>query len=96
MSASVDPELLEAAQAAVEAGRADSISGWVNEALRRQLDHDQRMTALAEFIEAHESEYGVITEEEMRQATRSLRSRAIPVRGGTSKRGRPPRKRRSA
>jgi Arc/MetJ-type ribon-helix-helix transcriptional regulator len=84
LSASVDRELLAAAEEAVKSGRAESVSGWVNEALHRQLDHDRRMSALGEFIAAHEAQFGEITEEEMHQARRRMRSRAIPVRGGRS------------
>ncbi|MGI8425844.1 MAG: hypothetical protein ACR2FO_03025 [Actinomycetota bacterium] len=41
LSASVDVEVLEAAQASVEAGRAETVSGWVNEALHRQMNHER-------------------------------------------------------
>jgi len=87
LSASVDSDLIAAAQAAVEAGRAPSVSGWVNKALQRQVEHDLRMAALAKFIAAHEAEFGEISEEEMLQATRQLRSRAIAVRGPSSRAG---------
>ncbi len=75
-------------------GRAESLSAWVNDALRRQTDHDRRMKALDGFVDAYESEHGEIPEEEMRVAARRARSRAVvvrtapPVRGtGSRKRG---------
>ena len=96
LSTSVDSDLVAAARAAVEAGRAPSVSGWVNEALQRQVQHDLRMAALAQFITAHEAQFGEISEEEMLQATRSMRSRAITVRGPNSRAGKKARKRKSA
>lgn len=82
LSASVDSDLLEAGVAAVAEGRAPSLSAWVNDALRLQADHDRRMIALDEFFAAFEAENGVITDEEIREATRAARSRSVVVRGG--------------
>lgn len=81
LSASVDAELLAAGRAAVAEGRAESLSSWVNDALRLQADHDQRMRALDSFLAAYEAEHGVITEEEMNEAARRARARATVVRG---------------
>lgn len=80
LSASVEAELLEAGRAAVAQGRAQSLSAWVNDALRRQAEHDVRMQALDAFIERYEAEHGAITETEMRDAARRARSRAVIVR----------------
>jgi len=58
----------------------------VNDALRRQTDHERRMSALDEFLDEYEAEHGNITEDEVREATRRVRSRAVVVRtprGGT-------------
>ena len=94
LSATVEAELLAAGRAAVAEGRAESLSAWVNDALRRQADHDRRMQALDEFLAAYEAEYGEITEDEIQQAERRARSRAVVVRtppvrkgGGRRKRG---------
>ena len=81
LSASVDAELIEAAQAAVAQGRADTISAWVNDALRLKSDHERRLQALDEFLAAYEAAHGEITEEEMTQAARRARARATVVRG---------------
>ncbi len=89
LSATVEAELLEAGREAVANGRADSLSGWVNDALRRQAEHDRRMRALDEFLESYEGEHGVITEDEMVAAARRARSRAIVVRTPPTKRVRP-------
>ncbi len=84
LSASVEADLIAAGRAAVAAGRADSLSGWVNEALRRQADHDRRMIALDEFLRAYEAEHGEITEREIEEATRRSRSQAVVVRGASN------------
>lgn len=80
LSATVEPELLEAARAAVAEGRAASVSDWVNDALRAKVEHDRRMAALDEFLAAYESEHGEITEQEIRDATRRTRANAVVVR----------------
>jgi hypothetical protein len=68
--------------AAVAAGAADSMSAWVSDALRLKLDHDRRLRGIGDFIAAYEAAHGEITEEEMEAAVRSMRERAIVVRGG--------------
>lgn len=80
LSATVERDLLAAGRAAVAEGRADSLSAWVNDALRRQADHDRRMKALDAFLERYEGKHGEITEEEMQAATRRSRARAVVVR----------------
>lgn len=81
LSASVDAEVLAAAQEAVDAGRVANISTWVNEALHRQAEHERRMAALDEFLDAYEAEHGPISDEEIRDASRRARARAVVVRG---------------
>ena len=81
LSASVDGEMLAVAQEAVTEGHAESISAWVNDALRLKAGHDRRLRALDDFIAAYETEHGEITEEEMRDSARRARERAIVVRG---------------
>lgn len=89
LSASVDADLMSAAQDAVVAGRAESVSAWVNDALRLKADRDRRLAALDDFIAAYEAENGEITEQEMAEAARRARARAVVVRGarGGSSRG---------
>jgi Arc/MetJ-type ribon-helix-helix transcriptional regulator len=81
LSASVDADLIAVAQEAVAAGRSDSVSSWVNDALRLKAAHDQRLRAIDDFIAVFEAEHGEISESEMREASRRARSRAIVVRG---------------
>ncbi len=87
LSVSVDREYAEAAEAAVMEGRAPSVSAWVGDALRLKVEHDRRSDALAAFVAAHEAEHGVITDEEITDAARSARSRAVMVRGAGTVRG---------
>jgi hypothetical protein len=74
---------MQAGHDAVAEGRAESISAWVNDALRLKADHDRRMRALDEFIAAYEAEHGEITEEEMRAAARRARAGATVVRAAS-------------
>jgi Arc/MetJ-type ribon-helix-helix transcriptional regulator len=87
LSASVDAELVAVVQKAVAEGRAESVSAWVNEALRLKVAHDQRLRALDEFVAAFEAEHGQITEAEMREAARRARGRAVVVRGAQTSPG---------
>ena len=80
LSASVDADLIDAGRKAVEAGEADSLSAWVNDALRRQADRDRRLAALDVFLNAYESEHGEITDAEIAAATRRARARALAIR----------------
>jgi len=91
LSASVDADLVAVAQEAVAQGRAESVSAWVNEALRLKVAHDQRLRALDEFVAAFEAEHGEITDAEMRDAARLARGRAVVVRGepGPARKGGP-------
>ena len=86
LSASVDAELVAVAQEAVTGGHAESISAWVNDALRLKADHDRRLQALDDFLAAYEAERGEITDDEMRDAARRARERAIVVRGDPEQR----------
>lgn len=85
LSASVDAELLDQVQAAVQQRQAATISAWVNDALRLKLLHERRLAALAAFVRDYESEHGSITEADMNRASRRARDRAVPVRGSTSR-----------
>ena len=88
LSASVDSDLLAAAERAVTDGTAENISAWVNAAMRRQAEHDGRLRALADFVGAYESRHGIISGDEIAAAVRRARSRAIVVRGPPFKRRR--------
>jgi Arc/MetJ-type ribon-helix-helix transcriptional regulator len=87
LSASVDAELLSHAHTAVAEGRAESVSAWVNHALQLKAEHDRRLRAIDDFLEAFEAEHGEITESDMREAARQARARAVVVRGRPDEKG---------
>jgi len=80
LSASVDAELIVAAETAVAEGRSGSVSAWVNDALRLKLEHDRRLRALAAFVASFEAEHGAIAPEDIQSAARRARVGAIVVR----------------
>lgn len=86
LSVSVDADLVEVGQATVSSGAAASLSGWVNDALRRQVEHERRLRGIDEFIQAFEVAHGDITDAEMDEVARDMRGRAIVVRGGSIRR----------
>jgi len=86
LSASVDADLIAAAERAVVEGRAENVSAWVNAAMQRHVEHDLRMRALGDFVAAYESKHGLITEAEITAARRRARERAVVVRGPRPKR----------
>ena len=81
LTVTVDPELIAAGAAAVEAGRADSLSGWVNQALAERAERDRKLAALDDAITAYEARAGSITDEELREQQRVDRAGAVVVRG---------------
>ena len=81
LSATVDADLLAAAERAAASGEAKTISAWVNDALRLKLEHDLRLEALASFVAEAEAREGEITQAEIVKATRATAARAIVVRG---------------
>ena len=87
LSASVDAGLVAVAQDAVARGQAESVSAWVNDALRLKADHDRRLRALDDFLAVYEAEHGPVTEEEIRDAARRARGRAVVVRGDPHEHG---------
>lgn len=81
LSASVDADLLTAAEAAAKRDAAPSLSAWINEAIRLKLENDVKLRALAAFIRDYEREFGPITDADRAEAQREARRRAISVRG---------------
>jgi hypothetical protein len=80
LSASIDGDLLNAAEDAVRRGTAASVSAWVNEAFRRQLEHERKMAAMSEFLAEFEAEFGEISNAEIDVASKRARSTATVVR----------------
>lgn len=85
---SVDAEVLEAAAAAVREGRAESVSGWVNEALTERAHKESKLAAAREALAAYQAEFGAFTEEELAEHERAARESAAGVRAEWSARQR--------
>ena len=81
MTVTVDAELVDAGNRAVKAGRAESLSSWVNDALAAREAHERRLRGMAEAIAAYEREHGVITEDELLAQERADQKSALVVRG---------------
>jgi len=81
LSASVDADLIHAAEAAAKRGEVANVSAWVNEAMRLKLEHDRGLALLADVIAEFEAEHGEITAEDIEKAKREARSRAWSIRG---------------
>ncbi len=81
LTVTVDPELIEAGQRAVEAGEADSVSGWVSAALEEKLRRDRKLALLQAAVADYEDEFGEITAEEIARQARVDREDAVVTRG---------------
>ena len=81
LTVTVDASLVEAGNQAVKAGRAESLSGWVNTALLEREDKERRLRAMAEAVAAYEGEFGAISDQEMAAQQRSDDKGAVAVRG---------------
>lgn len=77
----VDANLVEAGNRAVKAGRAESLSGWVNAALAERDAKERRLRAMAEAVTAYEAEFGTISPQEMVAQQRADEKAAVVVRG---------------
>jgi hypothetical protein len=81
LTVTVDPELIEAGQRAVEAGQAESVSGWVSRALEEKIRRDRKRALLGAAVADYEKEFGEITMEEIVAQQRADREDATVVRG---------------
>jgi hypothetical protein len=94
LTVTIDRELIAAGSAAVARGRAESVSGWVNQALAERVARDRRLAALAEAVAAYEADHGSISDQELVAQARADRRGAVVVRGGV--RAKPRRRARTA
>ena len=77
ITVTVDPELLKAGNRAVKAGRFESISAWVNEALADKNAHEERLAAGRAAVADYEAEFGKITDDERAEQRRLDRENAV-------------------
>jgi hypothetical protein len=83
LTVTVDPRVVRAGNAAVRAGRAESLSGWVNLAMSELAERERRLEALQEAVRAYEREFGSIFAAEMAAQERADRRNAVVVRART-------------
>lgn len=88
LTVTVDRTLVRAANDAVAAGRATSLSAWVNLALEERATKERRLEAMADAVAAYEAQFGAISPEEMLAQERADRRSAVIVRGRPSRKKR--------
>jgi hypothetical protein len=88
LTVTVDPELIQAGQRAVESGQADSVSGWVSAALEDKIRRDGKLALLAAAVADYEKQFGEISAEEVLAQQRADRQDATIVRGRRQPRAR--------
>ncbi len=81
LTVTVDSDLAEAGQRAVESGQAESVSGWVSAALEEKIRRDRKLALLAAAVADFEKEFGEISAEEIAAQRRADRQDATVVRG---------------
>ena len=80
ITVSVEADLLNHAQAAVQAGVCRSLSEWIGQAMAEQLAKDARQAALDELLAEFEAEYGPITDEEIAEQRQRDRDASAALR----------------
>jgi hypothetical protein len=95
LTVTVDRQLIEAGHEAVAAGRAESLSGWVNLAMAERLARERRLQAMAEALAIHEAEFGTISGAELALQEQADRRTARIVRGPRTTKPRPARRKAS-
>lgn len=82
LSASIDEDLLAAAERAVAEGRAPSVSALVEEALAWRIEEDRREVARQDLLTWMHDEWGPLSDEERADADQKLEANVIRVRPG--------------
>lgn len=80
LTVTVDSALVRAGSEAVAAGRADSVSGWVNLALAERAAKERKLAAMAAAVALYEEEFGTISEAELVAQERADRRASFVVR----------------
>lgn len=88
VTVTLDPELVEAGNAAVRAGRAASLSEWINGALLAETTEARRQRAARRAVVAYARAFGTLTLAEIEMQVDVLRQRAVRVRPGRAATGR--------
>lgn len=86
VTVTVDRALVRVANAAVSAGRASSLSSWVNLALEERVAKERRLQAMADAIAAYEAQFGAMSQQEIDNQERADRRAAVTARRGSTTR----------
>jgi hypothetical protein len=81
VTVTVDAELVAVGNRAVRTGRAESLSGWINEALVEREARERRLESMAEAVAAYEAEFGEMSAVELAAQQRADERAALPIRG---------------
>jgi hypothetical protein len=76
----VDDSLVGEAVAAVAAGRAESVSAWVNDAMAERAARERRVAALTDLVTEYEAIHGEISADELAEQAQSDRDAAAVTR----------------
>ena len=79
LSASIDEDLLAAAERAVAEGRAPSVSALVEEALAARIAHERRLDAAQDLMDWMDAEWGPMSDEEKAAADAQIAANTIYV-----------------
>jgi hypothetical protein len=93
LTVTVDPAVVRAGNEAVAAGRAESLSGWVNLAMGELAAKERRLQAMADAVALYEREFGEISAAELVAQERADRKHAVVPRGRPKRRARGRRRR---
>ena len=80
LTITVDPAAVRAGNQAVKAGRAESLSGWVNLAMTELAERERRLQAMQEAVRLYERDFGNISAAEMVAQDLADRRNAVVVR----------------
>jgi Arc/MetJ-type ribon-helix-helix transcriptional regulator len=85
LTVTVDTPLVRVGQEAVKAGRAVSLSAWVNAALVEHAARERRRKSMKDTLAWYEKKFGAFTEEELAAIKRADREDAVVIRGRRSR-----------
>lgn len=76
----VDDELAREVTVAVDEGRVESVSAWINAAMVDRLARERRLGILAALLVDYEAEHGEITDDELAEQAQQDRDAAAGFR----------------
>jgi hypothetical protein len=80
VTVTVDEVLLGAALKAVEDGRAESVSAWINDSISEHVQREHRAVVMRQMLAEYEAEHGEITDEEIAKQSQADRDAAAHLR----------------